>query len=296
MGKDHSAELSQRIKDAWNFLTSHSSSEDITLTQNEVKLIYGNKGGLRICASLDGGDDKNFLALAKFITTNYQKLKIESVAASAKDGKIEIDNLQGQIKQSLQNYVDALRKAGEDTEEIKQLSEKIKKLDKKSKELIDYTTGGDSVGPVFDYFKMLIDNAPAHHQARAAAKNDRATKQELEKNISSAVSTQEAENLKFRKEYNKLIKQFEDSVDIYQSNQQHLIEFRTNCAAEAVAYLKHNKNNIDNINKSKYKDKGNCKKVDKLLFACLVAAKSSSVKDRKIGFSSFSKIQKFVKY
>jgi hypothetical protein len=296
MGQDHSGELGQRIKDAWDFLTNHSSSEDITLTQNEVKFIYGNKGGLRICASLDGGSDKKFLNIANFIKQNYQKLKIEYVAASARDGKIEIENLQGQIKQYLKNYAGTLKQAGAATETINGLSQKIKDFDRQSKELIDYTTGGGSVGPVFDYFKMLIDNAPAHRKARAAANNARATKQELEKNISSAVSTQEAENLKFRKEYNNLINDLKNSVDIYQSNQQHLIEFRTNCAAEAVDYLKHNKNNIDNINKGKYKDKGNCKKVDKLLFACLVAAKSSSVKDRKIGFSSFSKIQKAIKY
>lgn len=71
MGKDHSAELSQRIKDAWDFLTKHSSNEDTPLTKEEVKYIYGNKGGLRICASLDGGSDKKFLNIANFIKQNY---------------------------------------------------------------------------------------------------------------------------------------------------------------------------------------------------------------------------------
>lgn len=296
MGQDHSGELSQRIKEAWTFLIGHTPSDKITLTQNEVKYIYGNKGGLRICASLDGGSDKNFLALAKFVAEHYQKLKIESVAASAKEGKIKIENVIDEIKQSLQNYVDALKKAKTDTETIKELTRQIIEFERKSKEWTNYTAGGGSVGPVFDFFGMLIDNAPAHHQARKGAREARNEKKKLEKDISSSVSAQEAENLKFRKEYDELIRQLENSVDIYQSNQQNLIEFRTNCGTEAVKYLKHNKNNIDDIKKGKYKDKGNCEKVDRILFACLVTAASSSEKDRKIGFSSFSKIMKAVQY
>lgn len=205
-------------------------------------------------------------------------MKIESLAASARDGKIEIENLQGQIKQYLKNYTE--------------LTNQIAGLDIQSKEWNDYSTAGSETGGLIDTIIFLKNNVPDHVKAKKLLKNKRAEKQKLEKNIFSALSTQKDADLKSSKEYNRLIKQLEDSVDIYQSNQQHLIEFRTNCAAEAVDYLKHNKNNIDNINKGKYKDKGNCKKVDKLLFACLVAAKSSSVKDRKIGFSSFSKIQK----
>ena len=157
MGQDHSGELDQRINEAWNFLTKHSSDEDTPLTQEEVKCIYGNKGGLRICAKLQKEKTSSeFLCMANFITTNYQKLKIESVAASARDGKIKIENLQGQIKQSLQNYAEVLKQAGEATERINELSNTIKKFDRQSKELLDCTPAGDSVGPIFDHFRMLI--------------------------------------------------------------------------------------------------------------------------------------------
>ena len=306
MGKNHSGELEDRIEWTKTFIKSYRSRRGTNLTSEDVKRIYGNKGGLRICAGLQRGKPRSeFLCMANFITTNYQKLKIEFLAKAVNVDqgqlikRINLDQLDEYSKQALQKYADALVAAKDDPEQLKKYLNEIKTV---QNDLWDLQSGQMSELDFMEKYKKYgkHDIKLVNYWVTINLEETRKKALDCEQHLSAKSSAENAA-LDHRHDYNKLIKdcrqgynQLIKDFNLYRKNLKSLDDFRKACAKKATDYLKNNKFKIYRISKGKYKDSEPCPKVYRIFFAGLVALVGPEQEYYDFGRDTLDKILKVV--